>query len=119
MAHAQAGARAGHDVVGQAHVLHAAGDDHLGVAAADRLGAQMQRLEAGAADLVQRQGGHGMWQAGLDCGLACGVLPGAGGQYVAENHFIHLRWHSGRSCASNWRITAAPSSTAGMPASAP
>ncbi|MNG06032.1 hypothetical protein D3C84_892520 [compost metagenome] len=88
VAHAQAGAGAGHDVVGQAHVFLAAGDDHLGVAAADRLGAQVQGLEARAADLVQGHGRHGERQARLDRGLTRRVLPGAGGQHLAHDHFI-------------------------------
>ncbi|MDT4818636.1 hypothetical protein FQZ97_517340 [compost metagenome] len=74
VAHAQAGARGGHDVRGEAHVLLAAGDDHPGVAAADRLGRQVQGLEAGAADLVQGHGRHRMGQAGEEGGLACRVL---------------------------------------------
>ncbi len=86
--HAQAGAGAGHDVVGQAHVLLAAGDDHLGVAATDRLGTQVQGLEARAADLVQGHGRHGEGQAGLDRGLARRVLPGACGQHLAHDHFV-------------------------------
>lgn len=90
MAHAQAGAGAGHDVGRQAHVLLAAGDDHLGVAAADRLGAQVQGLEAGAADLVQGHGRHADRQAGLDRRLARRVLPGTGGEHLAEDHFVDL-----------------------------
>lgn len=90
MAHAQAGAGAGHDVGRQAHVLLAAGDDHLGVAAADRLGAQVQGLEAGAADLVQGHGRHADRQAGLDRRLARRVLPGPGGEHLAEDHFVDL-----------------------------
>ena len=90
VAHALAGTGRRHHVGGLAHVLHAAGDDDVGVAAADRLGAQVQGLEAGAADLVQGHGRYGMRQAGLDRGLAGGVLPGTGGQHVAEDHFIHF-----------------------------
>ncbi|CRP52210.1 hypothetical protein PAERUG_P5_London_26_VIM_2_01_09_02983 [Pseudomonas aeruginosa] len=90
MAHAQAGAGAGHDVGRQAHVLLAAGDDHLGVAAADRLGAQVQGLEAGAADLVQGHGRHADRQAGLDRRLARRVLPGPGGEHLAEDDFVDL-----------------------------
>ncbi len=83
VAHAQAGARGGQDVRRQAHVLHAAGDDYLGIAAADGLGAQVQGLEAGAADLVQGQAWHGVGQAGEDRRLACRVLAAAGSQHLA------------------------------------
>ncbi len=88
MAHAQAGAGAGHHVVGQAHVFLATGDDHLGIAAAYGLGRQVQGLEARAADLVQGHGRYRVGQAGLDRGLARGVLAGAGGQHLAHDHFI-------------------------------
>ncbi|MNF93958.1 hypothetical protein D3C84_766520 [compost metagenome] len=91
MTHAQAGAGTGHDVVGQAHVFLAAGDDHLGIAAANRLGAQVQGLEARTADLVQGHGRYGEGQTRLDRGLARRVLPGAGGQNLAHDHFIDLR----------------------------
>ncbi|MCY1525542.1 hypothetical protein D9M68_605230 [compost metagenome] len=90
MAHAQAGARAGHDIGGQAHVLHAAGDDHLGIAAANCLGAQVQGLEARAADLVEGQRWHRMRQAGEDGGLARGVLSGTCGEHLAEDHFVDV-----------------------------
>ena len=90
VAHAQAGACAGQNVGRQAHVLHAAGDDHFGIAAADRLHGQMHGLEARAAYLVQRHGRYGVGQAGLDRGLARGVLPGAGGEHMAEDDFIDL-----------------------------
>ncbi|MOA35572.1 hypothetical protein D3C78_1570330 [compost metagenome] len=37
-----------------------------------------------------------MGQAGLDRGLAGGVLPGAGDQYLAEDHFVDgTRLHAG------------------------
>ncbi len=74
MAHAQTGARTGQDVGRQAHVLHAAGDDHVGIAATDGLGAQVQGLEARAADLVQGHRGYRMGQAGEDRRLARRVL---------------------------------------------
>ena len=82
------GARTGHDVVGQAHVFLAAGNDHVGIAAANCLSGQVQRLEARAADLVQGHRWHGEGQAGLDCRLARRVLSGAGGQHLAHDYFI-------------------------------
>ncbi|MCY1416646.1 hypothetical protein D9M71_321620 [compost metagenome] len=90
VAHAQAGAGAGHDVGRQAHAFLAAGDDRLGVAAADRLGRQVQGLEAGAADLVDGHRRYADRQAGLDRGLARGVLAGACGKGLAEDHFVQL-----------------------------
>ncbi|MNX92628.1 hypothetical protein D3C86_1247780 [compost metagenome] len=86
--HAQAGTGAGHDVIGQAHVFLATGDDHVSVAATNRLSAQVQGLEAGAADLVQGHRRHSKRQAGLDRSLARRVLPGAGGQHLTHDHFI-------------------------------
>ncbi|MNO61544.1 hypothetical protein D3C76_521950 [compost metagenome] len=91
MAHAQAGACLGQDIGGQAHVFLTASDDQFRVAATDGLYGEVDRLEAGAADLVQGQGRRGVGQASLDRGLACRVLPGAGGEHLAEDHFINLR----------------------------
>ena len=88
--HAQTGAGFGQHVGRQAHVLHAAGDDHLGIAAANGLGGQVQGFQARPADLVQGHGRHGMRQAGADGGLACGVLATACGKHLAEDHFIDL-----------------------------
>jgi hypothetical protein len=91
MTHAQAGAGLGQHVRGLAHVLHAAGDDHLGIAAADGLGGQVQGFQPRAADLVQGHGRYGMRQAGADGGLARRVLTGACGEHLAEDDFIDLR----------------------------
>ena len=90
VAHAQTGAGTGHDVVGQAHVFLAAGDDHLGIAASNGLGPQVQGLEARPANLVQGQCRYRKRQAGLDCRLAGRVLPGTGGQYLTHDHFVDL-----------------------------
>ncbi|MNZ92263.1 hypothetical protein D3C78_1112830 [compost metagenome] len=90
VAHALPGSRRRHHVGGQAHVLLASGDHHLGITATDGLGRQVQGLEARTADFVQGQRRHTVGQAGLDRGLAGRVLPGAGGEYLAENHLIDL-----------------------------
>ena len=90
VAHAQPGTGTGHHVGGEAHVLLAAGDHHLGIAAADGLGREVQGLEAGAADLVQGQGRHGVGQPGEDGGLAGGVLAGACGEHLAEDDLVDL-----------------------------
>jgi hypothetical protein len=91
VAHAQTGACARHHIVGQAHVFLAAGNDHLGVAATNRLRTQMQGFQARAANLVQGQRRHGERQAGLDRRLTRRVLASAGGQHLAHDHFINLR----------------------------
>ncbi len=90
VAHAQAGTGLGQHVGRQAHVLHAAGDDHFGIAAANGLGGQVQGFQARAADLVQGHGRYGMRQAGADRRLARRVLPAAGGEHLAEDDFIDL-----------------------------
>ena len=48
-----------------AHALHAAGQDQVGVAGADGLGRQHDRLEAGAAHLVHRHRRDGVGQPRL------------------------------------------------------
>ncbi len=48
----------------------------------------MGGLEAAAADLADDESRHPVGQAGLDDGLAGRVLAIAGGQYLAEDHFI-------------------------------
>ena len=55
--------RRSHGLYGQGHALTAA-DDHFGIAAANGLGAQVQDLEAGAADFAQGRGGYGVVLAG-------------------------------------------------------
>ncbi|OBX38278.1 hypothetical protein A8U91_02673 [Halomonas elongata] len=57
----------------------------------------MQGLEAGAADLVDGHGGHGLGQSGLDGRLAGRILAGAGCQHLTEQDFIHLV--GGHACA--------------------
>ncbi len=68
----------------------AAGDDDLGVAAGDGLGAEVHGLEAGAADLVEGHRRHAVWQAGAHRGLAGGVLAAAGAEHLAEDHLVDL-----------------------------
>ncbi len=107
MAHAQAGARLGQHIGGQTHAFLAAGDDHVGLAAADRLAAQVHRFQAGAAHLVDGHGRHFVGQAGEDRGLPGGVLAGAGGEHLAEDHFAdRARLHAGvRQQAAHHRFT--------------
>ena len=70
------------------HRLHAAGDDDVELAGADQLVGQRDRVEAGQADLVDRQRRHGHRDAALDRGLAGGDLPGAGLQHLAHDHVV-------------------------------
>ncbi len=91
MAHAQTGACARQRVVGQAHVFLAASNDDFGITAANRLGRQVQCLEARAADLVQGHGRYREGQARLDGSLSRRVLACAGGQHLAHDDFIDLR----------------------------
>jgi hypothetical protein len=58
VAHAEAVARAEQHVRRRAHVLLAAGDDDVGVAAAHRLRGEHHRLQSGPAHDVDRHGGH-------------------------------------------------------------
>ncbi|MNE41221.1 hypothetical protein D3C80_1352810 [compost metagenome] len=90
MAHTQAGACLGQNIGGQTHIFLTASDYQFRVAATDCLDGKMDRLETGAADLVQGQGRGGVWQPCLDRCLACRVLPSAGSEHLAEYHFINL-----------------------------
>ncbi len=73
-----------------AHALLAAGDHRVGVTAADRLHRQMHRLQTGAAHFVDGQRRRRKRQPGVQRGLARRILPAAGGQHLAEDHFIDL-----------------------------
>ena len=75
----------------QAHVLLAAGNDDVRIAAFDSLGGEVHGLEAAAADLVDGHGGHRMGQAGSDRGLARRVLAFAGGQHLSQDDLVDLR----------------------------
>ncbi len=78
-------------VVGEhAHVLDAAGEDDLGVAALDPAGGGIDRLQAAAADAADVVGGHLDGQAGLDGGMTGDVgvlhhLPD-----TAQDHLVDL-----------------------------
>ena len=54
-----------------AHALHAAGQDQVGIAGPNRLGREHDRLEPGAAHLVDGVGRDGLGQPGVE-----GRLPG-------------------------------------------
>ena len=74
----------------RAHALHAAGDDDGAFAGADLLRAERDRAQAGAADLVDAEGGLGIGHAGGAGGLAGRVLALAGGEHLAEDHLVHV-----------------------------
>ena len=71
-----------------AHALHAAGDDDLGVAGADRLVGQHDGFQPRATHLVHARRGHGRRQSGGQGGLPGRCLPNAGRQNVPQNHFV-------------------------------
>ena len=72
------------------HRFLAAGDDDIGVAACDLLDAERDRAQAGAADLIDPEGGLFLRNAGLDRRLARRILALRGGEHLAENHFVHF-----------------------------
>ena len=73
-----------------AHRFLAAGGDDLGIARHDLLHAQRHGAEAGAAELVDAPGRAFLGDAGMDGGLAGGVLALAGGEDLAEDHLLHF-----------------------------
>ena len=73
-----------------AHALHAAGGHDGAFAGADLLRGERHGAQAGAAHLVDAERGLGIGQSGGAGGLAGGILSLAGGQYLTEDHFIHV-----------------------------
>ncbi len=89
VAHPRPGPR-GAVVVGRVgHRLHAARHHHLGVPERDGLRAGDDRLEPGAAHLVERPGRRRLRQAGEDRRLARGRLSHARLEDVAHHHLVH------------------------------
>ena len=84
-----AGAAVGEYMRSAAHILLAAGDHHIRFPTLNRLGGEVQSLQAGAADVVYGNGRYSVRQPAANCGLPRGVLPGTGGQHLAEDHLIH------------------------------
>ena len=84
-------ARLGDQVRALVHALHAAGDGDLGVAGPDLGGGEHDRLEATAANAVDRRRAGGVRQAGLEYGLARRRLTGAGLQHLAHQHLVDRR----------------------------
>ena len=85
-----AGAGVGQEVRGVGHGLHAAGDDDVGVAGLDHLVGQVDGVEAGQADLVDRGGRDAHGDAGVGGGLAGGDLARAGLDDVAHEDVVDL-----------------------------
>ena len=90
VAHAEAVTRAFQHVCRGAHVFLAAGDNHVGVAALDRLRREMNGLETAAAHLADRHGGHHVGEPALERSLACRVLTIAGSQHLAHDDLRYL-----------------------------
>ncbi len=77
------------DIVGDgAHVLDTPRHDDLGVAGLDRLRGQCYRLHTGGADLVHREGVDLLGHAGIDGGLAGGVLSLPGLEDVPHDDLV-------------------------------
>ena len=85
-----AGPGPGQQVGGLGHRLHAAGHHDVGLAGVDHQVGQVDGVEAGQADLVDRGGRHGHRDAGLDGRLAGGDLAGAGLDDLAHEHVVDL-----------------------------
>ena len=77
-----------HQVRRPRHVLHAAGDEALGVTRADRLRRERDGLQPAAAHLVDRGRGNAFGEARADRGLTRGVLAETGLEHVAHEHLV-------------------------------
>jgi hypothetical protein len=90
IAHAVAVAGVRDGIRGQIHVLGAAGDHDVGIAAHDHAGRFVDAVKAGAAQHVDRDGGHFHGQAGLQGRLTGHVLAAAGLDDTAHVDLIDL-----------------------------
>ena len=91
VAHAQPFAHARQQVRRAAHRLHAAGDGDLDIAGRDPLRRQHDRLQSGAADLVDRHRGDVIGQPAVERRLPGRILPLAGGDDVAHDALVDGR----------------------------
>ena len=91
VAHSEAFANARQQVRRAAHRLHAAGYRDVDVADGDALCCEHHGLEAGAADLVDRQRGDVIREAAVQSRLAGRVLPVTGLDDVAHDAFVDNR----------------------------
>ena len=90
VAEPEPGPRAGQQVRRLRHRLHPSGNDDLGVAGTDHLIRQVDGVQTREAHLVDRVGGDGHGDAGLDGGLAGRDLALAGLEDLAHQHVVDL-----------------------------
>jgi hypothetical protein len=84
-----AGACAEEQIGRPAHVLDAAGDDHLRVAGADGLRREHHSLQTRTAHLVDGERCDAVGEAGREGGLARRVLPQPRLEHIADDHLVH------------------------------
>ena len=89
VAHAVAVAPLAERVGGKRHVLHAAGQHQVGVAKLYGAGAEHDRFQPGAADLVDGEGGDRVGEPRVAQGLTRGSLAGAAGEDLADYHLVY------------------------------
>ena len=73
-----------------AHAFLAAGNHHLGIAAADSLNRHVHRFQSRATNLVDGHGRYRGRNAGVDGGLASGVLANTGGKNLTQHYLVDL-----------------------------
>jgi hypothetical protein len=83
------GARLFQKIRGAGHALHPAGDDDPCIAQEDGAGAEHDRLQAAAADLVDGHGVDGVGKPGEPHRLPGRRLAAAAGQHLADDHLVH------------------------------
>ena len=79
-----------------AHRFLAAGDDDVGVAVEDRLIAERDRAQAGAAELVDAPGRASTGMPAAIAAWRAGFWPCAGGQDLAHDDFVDSAWLDAR-----------------------
>ena len=70
------------------HGFLTAGDDHLGIAAADGLIGQHDGLNTRTTDAVDRCACRVLRQSSIDGCLTCRCLTDTAGEHIAHDHFI-------------------------------
>ena len=70
---------------GEGHVFLTTGNNDAGIAQLDMLGSQSNSAQARTTDLIDRPGRGFLGEAGVDMGLAGGVLPLCRGQNLTQN----------------------------------
>ena len=77
---------------GERHAFLPTRNHDVGVARTDRLSRQGDSAQAGAAQLVDADGGPLDRDARIDGGLPRRVLALACAQHLAQDHFVHFLW---------------------------